>query len=437
MYGAVAAAYTLMRLAQSSDRHWFVASTVRHFSIARSKKHVRYNRHTFVDRVRLQVSGGAGGLGCSSFSRTHRGVGAPDGGDGGSGGDVIIRASANASYGLTFPHSHFKAGRGANGGSEHQSGARGSDAVVEVPLGTIVRRLTRRRDENGNIGTIDLADLVSDGQQVCVVKGGRGGYGNRAFTTSYRSANRFSTVGEVGQSDWIQLQLKTVADCGLVGWPNAGKSSLLDAISRARPKIANYPFTTMAPQVGVVEVNANHDTSKLNDKHDDHALFATDMSTFTMADLPGLVEDAHENVGLGHAFLSHLQRCHVLVLVVDCGGNDGRDPVDDYKVLRHEMAMFDPALSSRPFTVFANKCDGASTAALDNVSRLQALLDSECAAGIIPMKSVEVISGSCIDRIGLNRVVERVNQLIMSSRMKQRRAVDDEIKAAKSQNMLH
>jgi GTP-binding protein len=279
------------------------------------------------DEAKIDVKAGRGGNGAVAFRREW-GVpmGGPSGGSGGKGGDVYIRASARQSTLLSFRNQvHFAAERGQHGRGKDLTGRGGEDMVILVPRGTVVRDA-----DSGQV----LGDLVEDGQQVLVARGGRGGRGNAAFTTSTNQAPRISERGEPGEERWLELELKIIADVGLVGMPNAGKSTLLAATSAARPKIAPYPFTTLQPNLGVVELDYN--------------------TAFVMADLPGLIEGASLGVGLGHEFLRHVERTRLLVHLLD--GLVG-DPIDSYEMINHELSAFSERLAAKPQIVVFNKMD--------------------------------------------------------------------------------
>ena len=293
----------------------------------------------FIDKVNIHVKGGDGGAGCMSFRReAHVPKGGPDGGDGGHGGDVIVRADARESslIAYRFKH-HFKAQRGTHGKGSRMHGARGEDLVLKVPVGTVVREYDEETKETGEI----LADLTHDGEQVIVMPGGAGGRGNIHFVTSTRRAPAFAELGEPAGEGWIQLEMKLMADAALVGMPSAGKSSLIAKISAARPKIADYPFTTLVPNLGVA---------------------LTDDYSFVVADVPGLIEGAHEGRGLGHEFLRHIERTALIVHIVDLTGDwEGRDPLNDYEVINRELALYADELGRRPRIVVANKIDVPGT----------------------------------------------------------------------------
>jgi GTP-binding protein len=284
----------------------------------------------FVDEVKILVKGGDGGRGCLSFRREkYVPKGGPDGGDGGDGGDVIIRADNNVHtlLDLTYHH-HSLAGRGRHGKGKKQHGRRGKDLIIKVPRGT---QLT-------DLGTGGMmADLVSHGEEIIAARGGRGGRGNARFATPVDRAPRRADPGQPGEERWIRLELKVLADVGLVGFPNAGKSTLLTRISEAHPKTADYPFTTLDPHLGVVR--------------------GPDFTAFVAADLPGLIEGAHRGAGLGTRFLKHVQRTRVLLHLVDVSPDSGRVPADDWRTIQREMTAFDPALEKKPQVVVANKID--------------------------------------------------------------------------------
>jgi len=323
----------------------------------------------FVDHVKIRVRGGDGGNGCVSFRREkYVPRGGPDGGDGGRGGDVILRASRHVQSLIALYYKpHCTAGNGKHGKGSGCHGARGQDCIVDVPLGTVVRSA-----QSGEL----LADLDEEGSRVVVARGGRGGRGNAAFATSTNRAPREAEPGEPGEERELELELKTVADVGLVGFPNAGKSSFLKAVSHAHPKTAPYPFTTLTPVVGVVEF--------------------PDFFRMTIADIPGLIEGAHRNVGLGHEFLRHIERAPLLLFIVDAAGVDGRTPWDDVRTLQRELALHDPNLVERPALVFANKMD--LPGAEENLERLRREVD------------LEVFAGSVLENRGLQPVIEELRR---------------------------
>jgi GTP-binding protein len=285
----------------------------------------------FVDEAQLNVKAGDGGAGSISFRReAHVPKGGPDGGDGGKGGDVWLEANRNVASLLAFrDHPHRKATSGAHGAGKKRHGANGSDLVVAVPEGTVVR------DNDGEL----LADLAHHGDRWLAVRGGRGGRGNARFLSNARRAPSFAEQGEYGEERWLRLELKLMADAALVGFPNAGKSTLISAVSAAKPKIANYPFTTLEPHLGVV-------------RFQDHE--------FVLADIPGLVEGAAEGRGLGHRFLRHVERARVLVLLLDLAPVDERPPQEQERILLSELERYRPELLERPRLVVGSKRDVAT-----------------------------------------------------------------------------
>jgi len=304
----------------------------------------------FVDEVDLHVFAGDGGNGCVAFRREKFVPrGGPNGGDGGNGGSVYLQASSHQNTLVKFRFNpEFKAERGGHGLGSNCTGHSGNDLYLEVPPGTVIYEQT-------DDGMIPLADLTEVGQAVMVARGGRGGRGNAAFLTNANRAPRRADPGEAGEEKRLKLQLKLVADVGLVGFPNAGKSTLISRISAAKPKIANYPFTTLSPNLGVVHLS--------------------DDRSFVVADVPGLIEGAHEGHGLGTKFLAHLERTKVLVHVIDVSSASGRDPVSDFKVISKELELFEgrgdelaAALSTKRRIAVANKID-----ALDEPERLKKL----------------------------------------------------------------
>ena len=291
----------------------------------------------FTDICRINVKGGDGGAGCMSFRReAFVPKGGPDGGDGGRGGDVIIQADAQLSslIDYRFKH-HFRAERGTHGRGSKMDGKAGEDLVLKVPMGTVVREL----DMDTMEPLYQIADLTHDGERVTVAPGGAGGRGNPHFVTSVRRAPAFAEKGEPALEHWIELEMKLMADAALVGMPSVGKSSLIARMSAARPKIADYPFTTLVPNLGMVRAGEY---------------------SYVVADVPGLIEGASAGKGLGHQFLRHIERTALILHVVDVtGGYEGRDPVDDYRVINEELAAYARELAERPQIVVANKCDAS------------------------------------------------------------------------------
>jgi len=297
----------------------------------------------FVDHARVYVRGGDGGNGIVAFRREkYVPMGGPAGGDGGRGGSVIFVADEGLSTLMDFKYRrHFKAMRGTHGQGKNMHGAGGEDLTVKIPVGTVIRD-----DETGEV----IADLTRNGQEVVVARGGRGGRGNARFATSVNKAPSLSENGEPGQERWVKLELKLLADVGLVGFPNAGKSTLISRISAARPKIADYPFTTLVPNLGVV--------------------MTRNKESFVVADIPGLIEGAHQGSGLGHEFLRHIERTRMLLFVLDTAQTEGRDVLQDYQVLRRELELYRPDLKERPYLIVANKMDVPE--AQENYERLRA-----------------------------------------------------------------
>ena len=284
----------------------------------------------FIDKARIYVEAGNGGDGMSSFRRekfVERG--GPNGGNGGRGGNVILRADNSLNTLIDFRYKRkFIAKRGDKGGISNMTGHRGEDVIIKVPLGTVVR------DDETNIM---IADLTEDGQEFVAAKGGRGGKGNACYATSTKRAPTFAEKGEPGTKGWLRLELKLLADVGLVGYPSVGKSSIISRVSAARPEIAAYHFTTLTPVLGVVRLSEEQ--------------------SFVLADIPGLIEGAAEGVGLGHDFLRHIERTKVLLHVVDVSGCEGRDPIEDFEKINHELEAYSAKLARRKQLVVANKMD--------------------------------------------------------------------------------
>jgi GTP-binding protein len=299
----------------------------------------------FVDEADIHVKAGDGGRGCMSFRREKFVPrGGPDGGDGGSGGSVYLVADPHRNTLVHFRFNpEFAAQRGGHGQGSNRHGRNGKDLDVPVPVGTEV--LSRDPDTGE---TVLIADLTEVGQRVLVARGGRGGLGNAHFATSTNRAPRKTQPGEPGDERALQLKLKLLADVGLIGFPNAGKSTLISRISAARPKIANYPFTTLTPHLGVVTLS--------------------DDRSFVVADVPGLIEGAHTGHGLGHQFLRHVERTKVLVHLVDVSSESGRDPVDDLDTIRRELELYNPSMLEKPQVIVASKLD-----AVDDPARVTAL----------------------------------------------------------------
>ncbi len=317
----------------------------------------------FLDRLELYVEGGRGGHGCMSFRREkYVPFGGPDGGDGGDGGSVIVRANENLSNLAHLANRKFwKAESGRHGSGSNCHGRCGEDLVIEVPPGTIVRDRDR-----GHV----LKDLKEHGDSVVVARGGKGGRGNKAFATATNRAPRTWERGKPGERRWIVLELKLIADVGLVGKPNAGKSTLLSRISRARPAIADYPFTTKYPVLGVVTL---------------------DDASFVVADIPGLIEGAHAGAGLGHDFLRHIERTKVLIHLVEVQPLDGSSPEQNYWRIRKELELFNPELAERPELVALTKVDTVPDAA-QQAERLAARIGK-------PVIAVSAVTGQGIKEL--------------------------------------
>ena len=350
----------------------------------------------FLDQVSLYLKSGDGGAGCKSFRREkHVPKGGPDGGDGGKGGSVILRADASLSslVDYRFKH-HFKAERGTHGKGSNMDGANGEDLRLPVPVGTVVH------DMHSNEV---LGDLVIDGQELLIVEGGHGGRGNPHFTTSVRRAPAFAELGEPGKERDLRLELKLLADVALVGMPSVGKSSLIARISAARPKVADYPFTTLIPNLGVVKVGDR---------------------SFVAADVPGLIEGAHEGRGLGHAFLRHIERSALIMHIVDlAGGFEGedRDPIEDYKIIENELGQHMDELRGRPRIIVGNKIDVEGAQARSE--RLQAYLAEQAAqlsggadefnsqaSKQLPYFAISTLTGEGLDAL-LHFTAEKVHDL--------------------------
>lgn len=340
----------------------------------------------FTDVSRINVCGGNGGAGCMSFRReAHVPKGGPDGGDGGEGGSVVLVADPQLSSLIDYRYKHhFKAERGTHGQGARRHGKTGQDLELRVPLGTVVRELDPETQEP----LYEIADLTQPGERVVVAPGGRGGRGNIHFVTSVRRAPAFAEKGEPARDHWIELEMKLMADAALVGMPSVGKSSLIARMSAARPKIADYPFTTLVPNLGVV---------------------TADDKSFVAADVPGLIEGASEGKGLGHEFLRHIERTALILHVVDLtGGFEGRDPVDDYEKINAELAAHAEALAERPQIVVGNKADMPGTS--EALARLQA----RAAADGRPFFAVSAVTGQGINELELvtaDKVAELRSQI--------------------------
>ncbi len=327
-----------------------------------------------IDEAKIFVASGKGGDGMVSFRREkYVPRGGPSGGSGGRGGDVVLQADSSLNT-LFFFHRrvHYKAKAGAKGGSSNKSGADADALVVQVPLGTVVRA--------AKTGAV-LADLVTEGSQVQVARGGRGGRGNALFKTAANQAPRLAEKGEPGEERWLTLELKMIADVALVGLPNAGKSTLLSVVSNAKPKIADYPFTTLQPNLGTV---------------------IYDNSDLVFADIPGLIEGAHLGIGLGHAFLRHIQRTSMIIHILD-GSSD--DPVADYNQIKAELALFDDRLADRPEIVVINKLD------LPDVREYLSLLQEQLAERGVG----DTLAISALTRENVSGLIQRAFEMVPES----------------------
>lgn len=328
----------------------------------------------FVDKVKIHVKGGNGGNGMVSFFRakyiTH---GGPDGGDGGRGGDVIFVGDESMGTLMDFRYKRmFKAGNGQDGGKRNCFGKDGESVVIKVPVGTVIREA-----ESGKI----MADITKHGEEKILIHGGKGGKGNQHFATPTRQAPRYAEPGRVAKEYDVILELKLIADVGLIGFPNVGKSTLLSMVTNANPKIANYHFTTLAPNLGVVE-------GRYGD-------------SFVLADIPGLVEGASEGVGLGHAFLRHVERTKVFIHVVDAAGVEGDDPVENVRKINQELEAYNPELMKRPQVIAANKTDIPGSE--ENVERLKEAYEKE---------GFEVFPISAATNKGLDELLTKVAEIL-------------------------
>ena len=324
----------------------------------------------FVDEVDIVVSSGAGGRGAMSFRREKFVPrGGPDGGNGGAGGSVYIVAGPGKNTLIDFRfHPEFQARNGQNGQGSNRTGASAHDLEIDVPIGTLVYARSPESEDLTLIG-----DLIEEGQRLLVAQGGRGGRGNARFTSSTNRAPRRTEPGTAGEEGFLRLHLKLLADVGLIGFPNAGKSTLISRISAARPKIADYPFTTLVPNLGVVSMSGDR--------------------SFVAADVPGLIEGAHTGHGLGDRFLKHVERTKVLVHLVDVSGHSGRDPVEDFETIQRELRLFDKALAAKPQIVAANKVD-----AVDDPSRIKAL-ERHVKKLKLPFHRISGVTGEGVDAL--------------------------------------
>jgi GTP-binding protein len=334
----------------------------------------------FVDEVDIHVVAGDGGNGCLAFRREkYVPRGGPSGGDGGRGGSIFVVASAHTNTLINYRyHPESRASRGQHGQGSNRTGSNGSDVELPVPIGTLVYERTEPSDEEWRV----VADLTNEGDRVLVARGGDGGRGNARFATSTNRAPRRHEPGWPGEDKQLRFELRLLADVGLVGFPNAGKSTLISRISAARPKIADYPFTTLTPNLGVVRLSQDR--------------------SFVVADIPGLIEGAHRGLGLGHQFLRHLERTRVLVHVVDVTSMTGRDPAEDLDTVRRELELFDAALAAKPQIVTASKID-----ALDEPERVAALERRAAELGL-PVIRISGVTGE-----GLPELLEAMWQRLV------------------------
>lgn len=337
----------------------------------------------FIDECTIKARAGDGGRGCVSFRREKfEPWGGPNGGDGGKGGDVVLRGDDDQNNLVDFKYKpHWTAERGEHGQGKDCNGREGRPAVLRVPLGTIVYDLATGAR---------VAEILVDGQEFILCRGGKGGFGNTRFKSSVNRAPRQNGPGEPGEFGEYRLELKSIADIGLVGFPNAGKSSLTTLITKARPKVAAYPFTTLHPQIGVIE-------------------YAAEYERLVLADVPGLIAGASEDRGLGHRFLRHIERCALLLILLDMAGTDGRDPRDDYKQLLKELELYDPALLAKPRLVAANKMD--EPAAVANLKKFRARY-----------RKVDVVPISCLSEEGLPRLRKELLQRVRRLRRKEKKS---------------
>ncbi len=340
-----------------------------------------------MDTTKIYVKGGRGGNGCISFRREkYVPRGGPNGGDGGDGGNVIFRAKQGISTLIELHHApHQVAGNGAHGTSKQRAGAAGDNRVINVPVGTLVKALDTEAL---------LADLTAPGQQVIAARGGIGGKGNVRFKSSTFRTPRVAEKGEPGEERDIRLEVKIIADIGLVGYPNAGKSTLLARTSTATPKIAPYPFTTLKPNLGVVRINPEQN--------------------FVLADIPGLIEGAHQGAGLGHQFLRHIERTKMLIHVIDMGATDGRNPVSDYEQLKKELAHYNVKLTKLPQMIALNKIDMPEAEA--NLARMQIYFGRRT---VFP---ISAITGD-----GVNRLMHNAYRLLQKLEERERQQAETDI----------
>lgn len=325
----------------------------------------------FCDRAKVFIKSGKGGDGHVSFRRElYVPAGGPDGGDGGRGGDIIFEVEDGLNTLVDFRHVRkYVATNGQEGGKRRCHGADGKDLVIKVPEGTVIKEL-----ESGKV----IADMSGEHRREVILKGGKGGLGNMHFATSTMQAPKYAQPGQPSQELWVQLELKVIADVGLVGFPNVGKSTLLSRVSNARPKIANYHFTTLNPHLGVVDLDGE--------------------PGFVMADIPGLIEGASEGVGLGHDFLRHIERTKVLIHVVDAASTEGRDPVADINAINRELHAYNPELANRPQVIAANKIDAIYRGDDEEIDPVRRLREEFEPKGI-PVYPISAVSGEGVKEL--------------------------------------
>lgn len=332
----------------------------------------------FADSAKIFIKSGKGGDGHVSFRRElYVPAGGPDGGDGGRGGDIIFEVDPGLNTLTDFRHTRKYAARdGEPGGKKRCHGANADDLVIKVPEGTVIKDF-----ETGKV----IADMSGEHRREVILRGGKGGLGNMNFATPTMQAPKYAQPGQPGHELWVLLELKVIADVGLVGFPNVGKSTLLSRVSNARPKIANYHFTTLNPHLGVVDLDGS--------------------AGFIMADIPGLIEGASQGVGLGHAFLRHIERCQVLVHVVDAAGTEGRDPIADIRAINKELEEYNPALLERPMVIAANKIDAIYDDGEDPLARLREEFEPE---------GIRVFPISAVSGKGIKELLYAVYQLLQT-----------------------
>ena len=338
----------------------------------------------FIDKAKIYVKAGDGGNGCVAFHREKFvPMGGPSGGDGGKGGDVIIVADSHLQTLMDFKYKrHYKAERGQHGQGGNKKGKDGEDLIIKVPVGTVIKDA-----ETGEI----LADLVEEGQSFVVAKGGKGGRGNAAFKSATNQTPLTAEPGEKGEERWIELELKLLADVGIIGFPNAGKSTLISILSKARPKIADYPFTTLTPVLGVLQLDVN--------------------DFLVLADIPGLIEGASEGLGLGHEFLRHIERTKFLIHLIDVSDFRERDPIEAFNIINKELENYSPELIKKPQIVVANKIDALSDKTLINK------LENYFSDKGFPFVAVSLITKEGVDKL-VNLLREKKREWIEKSEKK-------------------